>query len=132
MSTLSFQDYVRHRMLKRRKASLAADAGDSVFHQRTRGDAVDCSVDDPIEFPAERSASPAEVYAAAAASHEQAKAALAAAEERRAEGGALGQRMADAAPARAVASGPRRSPPIRSATATPPATTPACSPSCAR
>jgi len=103
MSTLSFQDYVRNRMLKRRKASLAGD-GDSAFHRRAGHDTVDFSVDDPIELPGERSASPAEIYAAAAASHEQAKAALAAAEERRAETGALGQRMSEgAAPARAAA-----------------------------
>ncbi len=102
MSTLSFQDYVRNRMLKRRKASLAGDA-DSAFHRRA-GDAVDYSVDDPIELPGERSASPAEIYAAAAASHEQAKAALAAAEERRAETGVLGQRMSEGAvPVRAAA-----------------------------
>ena len=119
MSTLSFQDYVRTRMLKRRKASLAADAGDSVFHRRTRGDAVDYNVDDPIEFPAERSASPAEIYAAAAASHEQAQAGLVAAEERRADSGVLGQRMAEGAAAapRVAASVQPPADPIRAADA---------------
>ncbi len=124
MSTLSFQDYVRTRMLKRRKASLQGEA-DPAFTQRTQREAVNLNVDDPIEFPGERSASPAEIYAAAAASHEHAKAALAAAEERRAESGLLGQRMAEGAvPARAAARRPR-SPPTRSATPMPPATTPA-------
>ena len=123
MSTLSFQDYVRTRMLKRRKASLQGEA-DPAFTRRTPGEAVNLDVDDPIEFPGERSASPAEIYAAAAASHEHAKAALAAAEERRAEAGVLGQRMAEGSvPARAP---PRlRSPPTRSARPMLPATTPA-------
>ncbi len=116
MSTLSFQDYVRNRMLKRRKASLQGEA-DPAFTQRTqRESALDLNVDDPVELPGERSASPAEIYAAAAASHEQAKAALAAAEERRAETGMLGQRMNEgASPARAAAPAPLAADPIRDA-----------------
>ena len=117
MSTLSFQDYVRTRMLKRRKASLQGEA-DPAFTRRTPGEAVNLDVDDPIEFPGERSASPAEIYAAAAASHEHAKAALAAAEERRAEAGVLGQRMAEGSvPARAAAPAAIAADPIREADA---------------
>jgi flagellar biosynthesis protein FlhF len=117
MSTLSFQDYVRTRMLKRRKASLQGEA-DPTFAHRTEREAINLDVDDPIEFPGERSASPAEIYAAAAASHEHAKAALAAAEERRAESGLLGQRMAEGAgPARAAAPAAITADPIREADA---------------
>jgi len=117
MSTLSFQDYVRTRMLKRRKASLQGEA-DPAFIRRSQGETVNLDVDDPIEFPGERSASPAEIYAAAAASHEQAKAALAAAEERRAEAGVLGQRMAEGSvPARAAAPAAIAADPIREADA---------------
>ena len=117
MSTLSFQDYVRDRMLKRRQAALQGEA-DPAFARRTEREAVDLDVDDPIAFPGERSASPAEIYAAAAASHEHAKAALAAAEERRAEAGLLGQRMAEGAAPGARRARRPRSPPTRSATPT--------------
>jgi len=118
MSTLSFQDYVRNRMLKRRKASMQGDA-DPAFAPRTQRDAgLDLNVDDPVEFPGERSASPAEIYAAAAASHEKAKAALAAAEERRPEPGMLEQRMTEGVvPARAAATPPVAADPIRYADA---------------
>jgi flagellar biosynthesis protein FlhF len=118
MSTLSFQDYVRTRMLKRRKASLSGEA-DPAFGRRAGRESLSVDVDDPIELPGERSASPAEIYAAAAASHEQAKAALVAAEERRAAESGLGQRMVDgAAPARAVAApSPVAADPIRAADA---------------
>jgi len=118
MSTLSFQDYVRNRMLKRRKASLQGEADLAFARQTGREAGLNLNVDDPIELPGERSASPAEIYAAAAASHEQAKAALAAAEERRAETGLLGQRMTEgAAPARASALPPVAADPIRDADA---------------
>ena len=119
MSTLSFQDYVRNRMLKRRKASMQGDA-DPAFTRRTQREAgLDLNVDDPIEFPAERSASPAEIYAAAAASHENAKAALSAAEERRgAEPSPLEQRMTEGSgPARAAVLPPVALDPIRYADA---------------
>ena len=58
MSTLSFQDYVRTRMLKRRKASLSGEA-DPAFGRRAGRESLSVDVDDPIELPGERSASPA-------------------------------------------------------------------------
>ena len=118
MSTLSFQDYVRTRMLKRRKASLSGEA-DPAFGRPAGRESLSVDVDDPIELPGERSASPAEIYAAAAVSHEQAKAALTAAEERRAAESGLGQRMVEGAvPARAVAAtSPVAADPIRAADA---------------
>ena len=67
MSTLSFQDYVRNRMLKKRRAALdaasatrrpAAAASASGLH-------VDVRIDDAADGVGERSATPAEIYAAA-------------------------------------------------------------------
>jgi flagellar biosynthesis protein FlhF len=95
MSTLSFQDYVRTRMLKRRQAALDKDAAQSVAAagRREAGTRIDVRVDGDTEFPAERSATPAEIYAAATA------AAALRDEDRATDGaGVLEQRMADRAP----------------------------------
>ena len=83
MSTLSFQDYVRNRMLKRRKASLAGRGRSGLRPPDPRASASTSTSTIRSSSRASARASPAEIYAAAAASHEQAKAALAAAEERR-------------------------------------------------
>ena len=119
MSTLSFQDYVRTRMLKRRKAAMDGDAAAltaTVSRERERGEYVDLRVADDTEFPNERSATPAEIYAAAA-SRASADLPLPLAgesrSESRGEGRILEQRMADGAvPARAAATPPLAAEPI--------------------
>ncbi len=125
MSTLSFQDYVRNRMLKRRKAAMDSDAAvlaaaltPTLSRARERGEHVDLRVDDDTEFPSERSATPTEIYAAAAAgasaatSRTRVDVSLPLAGEGRGEG-ALEQRMADgAAPARIATIPPLAADPI--------------------
>ena len=116
MSTLSFQDYVRNRMLKRRKAAMEGDAAvlsaaltPTISRARERGVHVDLEVGDVAETATERSATPSEIYAAAAAAHEKARQASAAAEESR----LLEQRMAEGAAApRKVATPPAAAEPI--------------------
>jgi flagellar biosynthesis protein FlhF len=99
MSTLSFQDYVRHRMLKRRKAALGDDGTFADTQTPVRVLGLDVRVDDATDYPVEeRRPSPADVYAAAAASHERARAAA-----------------AEAAPAE-----PLRAEPLRAPVAAPP------------
>lgn len=106
MSTLSFQDYVRTRMLKRRQAAMDRDAAQHAGqpaasmsgaspHQGV-GTRVDVRLDDVAELPVERSSTPGELYAAATA------AATLREQVRGAEStGVLEQRMADrVAPAR--------------------------------
>ena len=102
MSTLSFQDYVRTRMLKRRKAAMESDAATlsailtpTLSRARERGEHVDVQVADDTEFPNERSATPAEIYAAA--SRASGDLPLPLAGEGRSEGRILEQRMADGA-----------------------------------
>jgi flagellar biosynthesis protein FlhF len=111
MSTLSFQDYVRTRMLKRRQAALDKDA-DRAAAVASRADAgmrLDVAVDDDAELPGERSATPAEIYAAASA-------ASAAREADRPSdlAGLIEQRIAERAPA-ARAAGDLREPPAAAA-----------------
>jgi flagellar biosynthesis protein FlhF len=69
MSTLSFQDYVRTRMLKRRQAALDKDAAQATVASARRDAAtrIDLCVEGDTEFAAERSATPSEIYAGAAA-----------------------------------------------------------------
>jgi flagellar biosynthesis protein FlhF len=107
MSTLSFQDYVRTRMLKRRQAALDKDA-DLAATLASRVDAgmrLDVRVDGDAELPGERSTTPAEIYAAASA-------ASAAREAARPSdvAGLIEQRIAERAPA-ARAAGDLREPP---------------------
>jgi len=78
MSTLSFQDYVRNRMLKRRKAALGG--GEGVADAVARAEASVGLLADAPAAPAAQGNSPAELYAAAAASHDRARSALAEAE----------------------------------------------------
>ncbi len=68
MSTLSFQDYVRTRMLKKRREAIDAAAAPRKGAGATSiaGHHIDFSVDDG-ESPVERSATPSEIYAAATA-----------------------------------------------------------------
>ena len=68
MSTLSFQDYVRTRMLKKRREALDAVAAPrpATTTASIAGHHIDVSVDDR-ETLAERSATPSEIYAAATA-----------------------------------------------------------------
>ncbi len=109
MSTLSFQDYVRNRMLKRRKAAMEGDAAamvPAVKRARERGTHIDLNIADDTEFPGERSATPSEIYAAAAAAHEKARQAPASDDERRAEARPLEQRMADGGATPPVAAEP--------------------------
>ncbi len=115
MSTLSFQDYVRNRMLKRRQAALQKDAA-SAATPPARYDAgrrVDVRIDGETEFPGERSATPAEIYTAAAA---------AAAARTSDAAGILEQRMADRSPpsraGEALREPPPAADPIRVASAT--------------
>ena len=125
MSTLSFQDYVRTRMLKRRQAAIDADAATltpalSREREREKSARVDVRVEDVTEFPGERSATLAEIYAAAAAaSRDKAELPLPLAGEGRAEGraGALEQRMSEGRPAAALREPPATSDPIRVAAA---------------
>ncbi|MEO8922218.1 MAG: flagellar biosynthesis protein FlhF [Caldimonas sp.] len=118
MSTLSFQDYVRTRMLKRRQAAIDKDAaqdalqGTAATGRREGGTRIDVRVDDDTEFPAEPSSTPAEIYTAATA------AATLRDEGRAGDGaGLLEQRMADRiAPSRtgeALREPPVASDPIR-------------------
>ncbi len=122
MSTLSFQDYVRNRMLKRRKAAMDNDAAvltaaltPTLSRARERGEDIDVRVADDTEFPNERSATPAEIYAAAAA-RVKSERPLPLAGEGWGEGKVLEQRMADGAqPTRAVAPPPVAADPIHHA-----------------
>ncbi|HZV92900.1 MAG TPA: flagellar biosynthesis protein FlhF, partial [Caldimonas sp.] len=92
MSTLSFQDYVRTRMLRRRQAALEQAAAPAGETRQVPASRVDIRVEDDGGFDAERSASPGEIYAAAAA---------ASAEREDGRGlGALEQRMAERASTR--------------------------------
>ena len=118
MSTLSFQDYVRNRMLKRRKAAMDSDAAvltaaltPTLSRSRERGSHVDLRVADDTEFPNERSATSAEIYAAAtAASRVRSELPVPSA----GEGRILEHRMADGvAPARAAATPAMAADPIR-------------------
>ena len=104
MSTLSFQDYVRTRMLKRRKAAMESDAATlsasltpTLTRARKRGENVDVRVADDSEFPNQRSATPAEIYAAAAAAARAPADIPLPLEAGRSDGGLLEQRMADGA-----------------------------------
>ncbi|MGZ5238486.1 MAG: flagellar biosynthesis protein FlhF [Caldimonas sp.] len=101
MSTLSFQDYVRNRMLKRRKAAMHDEL--AALPRTPRASSVDVCLDDDAELPGERSATPAEIYAAAAAAHDSARAALQASEDRHDEARVLQQRMAEGAAPRPAA-----------------------------
>ena len=121
MSTLSFQDYVRNRMLKRRKAAMDSDAAvltaaltPTLSRARDRGTHVDLRVADDTEFPDERSATATEIYAAAAAaaSRTRAEFPLPQAGEGRGEG-ALEQRMTDGAQPTRAAAPPVAADPIR-------------------
>ena len=120
MSTLSFQDYVRNRMLTRRKAAMEGDAAvlgaaltPNHSRARVRGTHVDLQIANDAELPGERSASPSEIYAAAAAAHDKARQAPSSTEECRSEGRVLEQRMADgAASARSGATPPVAAEPI--------------------
>ncbi len=98
MSTLSFQDYVRNRMLKRRKAAMQSDAATSVpavTRARECGTHIDVNLADDTEFAGERSATPSEIYAAAAAAHDKARQAPTSADEGRPEERRLEQRNAE-------------------------------------
>ncbi len=66
MSTLSFQDYVRRRMLKRRQSELGAQAQALAVEPSRAGARLDVRVDDE-ETPNERTLTPAAIYAAASA-----------------------------------------------------------------
>ncbi len=96
MSTLSFQDYVRTRMLKRRQAAIDKEAGrtSAAPVRAETGVRLDVRVEDETEFPFERSPSASEIYAAAAAAaRDEARSPEAA--------GVLEQRMAErSAPSR--------------------------------
>jgi flagellar biosynthesis protein FlhF len=117
MSTLSFQDYVRNRMLKRRKAAMDSDAAvlgaapnPALSRAPERGDHVDLHIADDTELPGERSATPAEIYAAAAAAA-RVKSELPLPQA--GEGRILEQRMAEgAAPVRHGATPPVAADPI--------------------
>ncbi len=70
MSTLSFQDYVRRRVLKRRQAELGAKQPEPAVVEPTRtGSRLDVRVDDD-ETLHERTLTPAAIYAAASAGAE--------------------------------------------------------------
>ena len=120
MSTLSFQDYVRNRMLKRRKAAMEDDAAvlnaaltPAQSRARERGTHVDLEIGDDAALPGERSATPSEIYATAAAAHEKARQAPSSIEESQGVGRQLEQRMAEgAAPARHGATPPLAADPI--------------------
>ena len=116
MSTLSFQDYVRNRMLKRRKAAMEGDAAafaPTVTRPRERGTHVDLNIADDTDFPGERSATPSEIYAAAATAHEKSRQATASAEDNRAEARPLEQRMSEGgAASRSAATPPVAADPI--------------------
>ena len=115
MSTLSFQDYVRNRILKRRKAAMEGDAAASApiaARARERGTHIDLDIADDTEFPGERSATPSEIYAAAAAAHDKVRQSAASADEARAEGRPLEQRMAEGAAASRSAIPPVAADPI--------------------
>jgi flagellar biosynthesis protein FlhF len=114
MSTLSFQDYVRTRMLKRRQAAIDADAAHApaASRKREKVQSLDVRVDDETEFPGERSATPAEIYAAAAASASREPAAPAVALAGEGRAGALEQRMSESRPG-ALREPPATSDPIR-------------------
>src|SRR5450755_1020928 len=101
MSTLSFQDYVRNRMLKRRRAALHGGLPDAPVGARGGlGSRVDVRVDDDTEFPAVAGATPAAHDAAAAsAARGQARAGD--------PPGRLEQRMAERSGAVADAAAPR-------------------------
>jgi flagellar biosynthesis protein FlhF len=95
MSTLSFQDYVRTRMLKRRQAALDKDAAQATAAsaRRDAGAHPDLRDEGDAEAAAERSATPGEIYAAAAAASTAREAARSVD-----VAGLLEQRMADGAP----------------------------------
>jgi flagellar biosynthesis protein FlhF len=105
MSTLSFQDYVRTRMLKRRQAALDKDSdrAAAVASRIDAGMRLDVRVDGDAELPGERSATPAEIYAAASAAREAGRASDDVA-------GLIEQRIAERAP-QARAAGDLREPP---------------------
>ena len=116
MSTLSFQDYVRNRMLKRRKAAMDRDATvltaaltPTLSRARERGEHVDLRVADDTQFPSERPATPVEIYAAAAVARVKSERPLAPA----GEGKVLEQRMADGAQPVRTAAPPVAADPIR-------------------
>ncbi len=90
MSTLSFQDYVRNRMLRRRQAALGA-AGDAPVEREAapaRGAHVDVRVDDDDRFAGDAPGRARAAYAATARDDAPAREAP----------GRLEQRMADEAP----------------------------------
>ncbi|MEP7303737.1 MAG: flagellar biosynthesis protein FlhF, partial [Caldimonas sp.] len=119
MSTLSFQDYVRTRMLKRRKAAMEGEGAPAPAFAATpvrepgRARTLDVRIAEESELATERSATPSEIYAAAAAAS-RAPADLPLPAESRADSRILEQRMADgAAPVRAPATPPVAADPIR-------------------
>jgi flagellar biosynthesis protein FlhF len=76
MSTLSFQDYVRNRMLKRRRAAIDADADADLQGAGTKAmrpspveptSRLDIRVDDETSYPGQFPPTPAQAYAAAVA-----------------------------------------------------------------